>query len=53
VRRIARYRVAWSRVIDLTAQRIQLDVRVEATPQIDWERWLRRHVVENVPGERQ
>lgn len=51
VRRTARYRVPWSRVMEVTPHHVQLDVEARSTPAFDWERWLRNHVVAKVPGE--
>jgi sporulation protein YlmC with PRC-barrel domain len=53
VRRTARWRVEWEKVIDVTAHHLQLDVDDEETPAFDWERWLRFHVVAKVPGEKE
>ena len=53
VRRTARFRPAWEKVLDVTTEHVQLDVDLEKTPVIDWERWLRVHVVAKVPGEKE
>ena len=53
VRRTARFRPAWEKVLDVTTHHVQLDVDLEETPAIDWERWLRVHVVAKVPGEKE
>jgi hypothetical protein len=53
VRRTARYRVAWAKVLDVDTHRLHLDVEQEDTPAFDWERWLRNHVVQKVPGEKE
>jgi hypothetical protein len=50
VRRRARYHVPWTRVRDVNAHRVQVDVAVDETPAADWEHWLRKHVVEKLPG---
>ncbi|HKH43660.1 MAG TPA: hypothetical protein VKM72_03260 [Thermoanaerobaculia bacterium] len=51
VRKTARYRVPWSKVKEVTAHHVQLDVEALKTPAFDWERWLRDHFVAKVPGE--
>jgi hypothetical protein len=50
VRRSARQFVRWAQVIDFTQHHLQLDVKLEETPAFDWERWLRRQVVDKIPG---
>ena len=50
VRKSARQIVPWSKVIDITPNHIQLDVRALETPAFDWERWLRDHIVKKIPG---
>ena len=50
VRRVTRYQIPWSAVIDVDTHRVQVDVRAEETPAFDWERWLRRHVIGRIPG---
>jgi hypothetical protein len=53
VRRTALYRIDWSKVLDVDAHYVQVDVDAERTPAYDWERWLRRRVVGKVPGEKE
>jgi sporulation protein YlmC with PRC-barrel domain len=53
VRRTARYRVPWEKVIDVNVDHVQVDVDDEQTPAFDWERWLRFHIVRKVPGEKE
>lgn len=53
VRRTARFRPAWEKVIDVTTHHVQLDVEDQETPAFDWERWLRFHVVSKIPGEKE
>lgn len=50
VRRTERQHVAWSKVIDVNHHHLKLSVRAEDTPAFDWEKWLRKHVVEHLPG---
>jgi len=50
VRRSAVYQVPWERVIDLSRQTVQIDVKADETPAFDWERWFAKHVVNRIPG---
>jgi hypothetical protein len=50
VRKVARYRVPWSKVKDIKPYQIQIDVAALETPTFDWEKWLRDHVVAKLPG---
>jgi hypothetical protein len=52
VRRTARFRPPWEKVLDVNQHHVRLDVDEEETPAFDWERWLRFHVVSRVPGEK-
>ena len=45
------YRFPWSRVRDLDID-MEIEVDAERTPAFDFERWLRNHVVKNLPGGR-
>jgi hypothetical protein len=49
VRKVARYRVPWSKVKDMKPYHIQIDVAALETPTFDWEKWLRKHVVTKLP----
>lgn len=49
VRKTARYRVAWTKVLDIHPHQIQLDVAALETPAFDWERWLRDRIVAKLP----
>ena len=49
VRKTARYRVPWAKVLDVKPHRIQLDVAALETPAFDWEKWLRDHIVAKLP----
>jgi hypothetical protein len=50
VRRVARYHIPWTQVLDVDAHRVKVDVEVDKTPAADWEHWLRKHIVEKMPG---
>ena len=50
VRRSARYGIPWSSVLETSSRCVKVDVRAEETVAYDWERWLRRHIVEKIPG---
>ncbi|MFP3557256.1 hypothetical protein SB861_42165 [Paraburkholderia sp. SIMBA_049] len=45
------YRIPWSSIrrIDID---IEVDVDAPGTPFDDWQRWLREHVVQRIPGAR-
>jgi len=49
-RKSARQIVPWSKVMDITDEHIQLDVKAIETPAFDWERWVRDHIVSKIPG---
>ena len=50
VRRSARYSIPWSDVLEVHQRHIQVNVSAADTPAHDWERWLRRHLIERIPG---
>jgi hypothetical protein len=50
IRRSARYGVPWDTVLTVNVHHVKVDVSAEDTPAYDWERWLRTHVVEKIPG---
>jgi hypothetical protein len=50
VRKTARQRVAWEKVIEVKIYQIEIDVTARDTPAFDWERWFRDHVVAKVEG---
>jgi hypothetical protein len=50
VRRSARYHIEWSQILDVNVHHVKVDVCVADTTAFDWERWLRKHVVEKIPG---
>jgi hypothetical protein len=50
VRKTARQRVAWEKVIEVKPYQIEIDVKASDTPAFDWERWLRDHIVAKVEG---
>ena len=45
IRKTARQRVAWEKVIEVEPHHIQLDLNAFDTPAFEWERWLRDHFV--------
>jgi len=49
VRKVARYKVPWSAVQEMTSYHLKLDVAALDTPTFDWERWLRDHVIAHIP----
>ncbi|HKH47982.1 MAG TPA: hypothetical protein VKM72_25265 [Thermoanaerobaculia bacterium] len=49
VRKAARYRVPWSKVMEVKPHHVQIEVAALETPAFDWERWLRDHVVAKLP----
>lgn len=53
VRRSARFHIEWKDVLDLDIHRVKVDVHAAETPAQDWERWLRAHVIEKIPGSSQ
>jgi len=50
VRRSARYHLLWKNVLDVDIHRLKVDAKADDTPALDWDRWLRRNVVERIPG---
>lgn len=50
VRRGARFHIRWEQISDVHAHHLTADVDAEETPAVDWEHWLRRHVVQRLPG---
>jgi len=50
VRKTARQRVAWEKVIEVKPYQIELDLTARETPAFDWELWFRDHVVAKVEG---
>lgn len=50
VRRSGRFSVPWKDVEEVNQHHIKLDLDAESTPQFDWEKWLRKHVVDKLPG---
>lgn len=43
------YRISWAKVRD-TGIDVEIDVEAEQTPALDYERWLRNHVIKHIPG---
>jgi hypothetical protein len=50
VRRSARYELPWEWVTDWNVHHVKVNVTADETPAYDWERWLRTHIVEKIPG---
>ena len=50
VRRSARFGIPWSEVAEVTTHHIKVKLKAEHTPAFDWEKWLRRKVVNHLPG---
>jgi len=50
IRRGARFHIPWEQISEVHAHHLVADLDAEETPAFDWERWLRRHVVEKLPG---
>jgi hypothetical protein len=50
VRRTGRFGVPWERVREVKRHHVELDLVADETPAFDWERWLRKDVVERIPG---
>jgi hypothetical protein len=50
VRKSARQIVSWSKVLEVSDSEIKLDLKALETPALDWERWLRDHIVARIPG---
>ena len=48
VRRDPCYRVPWERVLDVGLD-IEVDLDAKNEPPLDWERWLREHILERLP----
>lgn len=42
--------VRWPTVAEITAHDLKLDLEAETTPALEWERWLRTHIVDRIPG---
>ena len=50
IRRTARFGIPWNAVTEITPQNITVDLLAHDTPAFDWERWMRKHVIEHLPG---
>jgi len=44
-----KYRITWDKVVP-TGNNVTADVDPQSCQALAWERWLRRHVVEKIPG---
>ncbi|WP_315789286.1 hypothetical protein [Fischerella sp. JS2] len=43
------YRISWSKVRDIGIN-VEVDVEAEATPALAYEKWIREHIIQKVPG---
>jgi hypothetical protein len=43
------FRILWSQVRDIGID-VEVDLDVEQTPVLAWERWLSKHVIGRIPG---
>ncbi|MEH2405736.1 divalent metal cation transporter [Nostoc sp.] len=43
------FRIPWSKVRDIGID-VEVDVEAEATPALDYEKWLRDHIIARIPG---
>jgi len=50
VRRNARFLIPWERVMEVNQHCVKLDIEAGKSPAFEWERWLRRNVIEKIPG---
>ena len=50
VRRSARYQIPWSSVLEVKMHHLKVDVTAEDSVAFDWERWVRRHIMDHIPG---
>lgn len=44
------YRVAWSKIREITPTEVVADVDAESSRAYGWERWLSAHVISRIPG---
>ena len=45
----APYRIAWDK-LRVGLNHVEADVEAEKTPALEWELWLRRNVIQRIPG---
>ncbi len=50
VRKVEVYSVPWSAVLEVNERCVKLDVEAIESPALDWERWLREHVIAHIPA---
>ena len=50
VRRAARTEIAVSKVLEIDHHHIQVDLSAKDSTATDWERWLRRNLIDRLPG---
>ena len=43
------YRIPWGKV-RVGLNKVEADVEAEKTPALEWELWLRKHVIGRIPG---
>ena len=48
VRKTPHYRIAWEKVIDVGID-VEVDVDADESPQLAWEKWLRKHFIKRIP----
>ncbi len=42
--------VRWPTIVEITSHDLKLDLEAESTTALEWERWLRDHIVAKIPG---
>ena len=50
VRRSARFHIPWASVLEVKMHHLKVDVTAEDSVAFDWERWIRRHIMDHIPG---
>jgi sporulation protein YlmC with PRC-barrel domain len=50
IRKVEVYSVPWSAVLEVGERCVKLDVEAIESPALDWERWLRKHVIAHIPA---
>ncbi|HEY9600676.1 MAG TPA: hypothetical protein V6C85_03640 [Allocoleopsis sp.] len=43
------FRIEWSKVRDVGID-VEVDLEAEATPALDYEKWVREHIISKIPG---
>ena len=44
------WQIPWSKVSDLRKIEVEIDVLAEETPALDYEQWVREHIIKRIPG---